>query len=245
MTFGFALIGGAFGAIIGSYLATIILRWPRGKSASSGRSACDHCDRTLGVADLVPIMSYMTVRGHCRSCGGAIDPLHPSVELAAAVIGMFAFGLFEPMPAAALALFGWILLPLMLLDWRHYWLPDRITVLLLVGGLFLGGWIGGVVFADRLIGAVAGGLFLFGLREAFRQLRGKEGLGLGDVKLVAAIALWLGWRALPILLLIAAGLGLLLALLTRGAPGRQYPFGTLLGISSLGIAFAQARGWSI
>ena len=87
-----ALIGGVAGAIIGSFLATLILRWPQGRGVARGRSACDGCGRVLGARDLVPLFSALVQRGRCRTCGARIDPLHGRVEAGCALIGALAVG---------------------------------------------------------------------------------------------------------------------------------------------------------
>lgn len=196
------------GAIVGSYLATILIRWPRGRSAATGRSSCDRCGRTLSAADLIPILAYVRMRGRCRTCGGAIDPRHPALEAAAAGIGLAA-ALAHPFPlAAATALFGWWLLILAALDAEHQWLPDRLTLPLWAAGLGLALLGLGPGLQDRLIGSIAGWGALFLIGAAYQMLRGRQGLGGGDPKLLGAIGAWLGWQPLPFVILLAALLGL-------------------------------------
>ncbi|HYI42846.1 MAG TPA: prepilin peptidase, partial [Sphingomicrobium sp.] len=110
MTFLIALAGAVLGAIVGSYVATLCLRWPRGAQASTGRSRCDACGRTLEPLELVPVLSALAARGRCRSCGARIDRFHLRVELAAAAIGALALLISPDLRGAALALFGWLLL---------------------------------------------------------------------------------------------------------------------------------------
>lgn len=230
---GLALLG----AVIGSFLATVALRWPAGRSALRGRSACDGCGRTLGAHELVPLASALIQRGRCRSCGAAIDPLHWQVEAAAAAIGAAA-GLVAAGPdALAGAAFGWLLLLLAAIDAREYWLPDPITALLVAAGLAAG--LAGVPpsLADRLIGGAAGFAALWLVAFGYRRLRGREGLGGGDPKLFGAIGLWLGWQMLPMVLLGAALVGLAVAALAamRGRDigwASALPFGTFLAIAA-------------
>lgn len=227
------------GLIVGSYVATLVLRWPTGAQATSGRSRCDRCGTTLRPADLVPLLSYVLRRGRCGACGARIDPLHWRVELAAAAIGGTAL-LLSPTPAgAALALFGWLLLPLALLDWRHFWLPDRLTGLLALVGLGLGGWVSQVDLVDRLIGGAAGFVSLWLLALAYRKARGRDGLGQGDPKLLGAIGIWTGWVALPSVMVIAATIGLGVAIARRRSATDKLPFGTLLAIGGWVIAAVQ------
>lgn len=224
------------GAVIGSFLATVAIRWPEGRSAARGRSACDGCGRTLTAAALVPLLSHAVQRGRCRSCGARIDPLHWQVELAAALVGLGAGLAADGMTAVAGAAFGWLLLLLAVLDLRAFWLPDRLTGLLAVAGL------GSVAVApplllDRLVGGAAGFASLWAIAAGYRRWRGREGMGGGDPKLLGAIGLWLGWRMLPMVVTAAAmiGLGAVLALAATGRPvdrHRALPFGTLLAAAA-------------
>ena len=119
------------GAIFGSFIATLVLRWPAGRSLA-GRSRCDGCDAPLGARDLVPLLSALRLRGRCRRCGAPIDPFHGRVELASALIGALALAVIPGISGWLWALFGWLLLPLALLDARHMWLPDPLNALLAV-----------------------------------------------------------------------------------------------------------------
>ncbi len=215
------ILGALAGLVAGSFLATLVLRWPRAERLS-GRSHCDGCGSRLRPRDLVPLLSFALAQGRCRACGAAIDWRHPAIEACAALIGALAL-LVVPGPAGfAGALLGWTLLALLVLDAEHFWLPDALTLPLLGAGLLLGAG----EPADRLMGAAVGGGALLGLALAYRGLRGREGLGLGDVKLMAALGAWLSLGLLGPLLLLAALLGLGLALLAAvrgklpGAGGR-------------------------
>lgn len=232
-----ALGGGVLGAIIGSFLATIVVRWPQGESVMHGRSRCDGCGRTLNGLELVPILSAVLQRGRCRSCGAAIDHDHFAVEVGAAAIGAAAFGFAPGLAGAGWAVFGWLLLALAALDLRHLWLPDRITAPLAGLGLAFGGITTGAWPLDRMIGAVAGFASLWLIAAGYRRWRGLEGMGLGDAKLLGAIGAWLGWQALPFVLLAASVIGLIAAALSGGlARDRAVPFGAAL-------AFGAVPGW--
>jgi leader peptidase (prepilin peptidase)/N-methyltransferase len=240
--------GTVLGAIVGSFLATVLLRWPAGQSALGGRSRCDGCRRTLAPAELVPVLSFAWNRGRCRACGVPIGRVHLLIELAAAVIGGVAFALVDPIAASVWAVLGWGLLLLAALDWRHFWLPDAMTLGLAVVGLALGGRIGAALPIDRLIGLAAGFGVLWAIARAYRAARNREGMGGGDPKLLGAIGAWFGWQALPFVLLAASALGLLLALVAaaRGRPvsaATALPLGTLLCIAALpGWLGARALG---
>ncbi|HET7816196.1 MAG TPA: prepilin peptidase [Sphingomicrobium sp.] len=216
------------GAIVGSFLATLIVRWPRGEQVTTGRSECDSCRRRLRPAELVPVLSGLASGGKCRSCGAPIDPTHMRIELAAAGLAALALALHPNAQGAAAAAFWLLLLAPAVLDARHYWLPDALTLAVGTGGLLIGGLATGVPLTERLIGGAAGlaGLWLIG--EGYRIARGRHGLGAGDPKLLGAIGLWTGWQALPTILLLAALAGLAAAVAQRRSRFDRMPFGTLL-----------------
>nr|WP_047167487.1 A24 family peptidase [Sphingomonas sp. Y57] len=240
--------GALLGVIFGSFIATIVVRWPRGRSAVRGRSACDGCGAALGPARLVPVFSYAIQRGRAACCNGRIDPVHPLAELLGGMIGALAIAAAPDLPQAiAGALFGWVLLTLALLDLRHFWLPNRLTAALTLAGLGVG--LAGLPpdLLDRLIGGVVGFLLLEVVRRGYRWLRGRDGMGGGDPKLFGAIGLWLGWRLLPIVLLGSALAGLATALLLSlvgrrlGATSRL-PFGPFLALGAWGVWIAAMAG---
>lgn len=240
------LIGAGAGLVAGSFLAALVTRWPRGESIARGRSCCDSCGRRLGLVDLVPLFGWACARGRCRACGARIDPAHPVMEAGCALVGALAFLLAPPVPALVLALGGWMLLALALLDWRHHWLPDALTLPFAALGLTLGEWVGLPPFADRCIGAAAGYGALFLIALGYRALRGRDGLGLGDAKLLGGIGAWLGWAPMPLVLLIASAGGLALAglMAARGQPiGRRtrLPLGTFLCAAALPAMAAALR----
>lgn len=230
------LLGG-LGAIFGSFIATIVVRWPEGRSVLHGRSACDACGVTLRPRDLVPLVSALLARGRCRRCGAAIDPRHWQIELMAVLIGVAA-GLVVPGPfALAGAVFGWLLLTLGALDVVAFWLPDVLTLTLAIGGVVTGALGVPPLLTDRLIGGGVGFVALWAVGAGYKALRGRTGLGGGDPKLLGAIGLWLGWRMLPTVVLFAALAGLGMAVLgaLRGRKttlADRMPFGALLAIAA-------------
>jgi leader peptidase (prepilin peptidase)/N-methyltransferase len=228
--------GVVLGAVVGSFLATLLIRWPKGEGAVTGRSRCDGCGRKLGPAELVPILSWLWLKGRCRSCGAAIDHRHVAIEIAAGLIGGAA-ALAHPLPLALVtALFGWCLLIVAALDAEHHWLPDRLTLPLIPAGL-AAGWAGfGPPLDQRLIGAATGFALLALIALGYRRLRGREGLGGGDPKLFAALGAWLGWPALPYVLLGAGLLGLAALALKRlrgeaVAATDRLPLGALMAVA--------------
>ncbi len=233
---GWPLALGILGLLIGSFLATLVIRWPQGRSVLGGRSMCDGCGRTLRAWELVPLASALVARGRCSGCGVAIDARHWQIELACGAIGAVS-GWAVPGPVgAAGAVFGWLLIALAALDVLEFWLPDALTATLAIAGL-ADGLIVPPGFSERLIGGAAGFASLWLIARGYRAWRRREGLGGGDPKLLGAIGLWLGWRMLPFLLLLASlvGLGVVLAAALRGKPMRatdRLPFGALMAIAA-------------
>ena len=230
------LLAGLIGLILGSFIATLVLRWPAGRSVL-GRSQCDGCGRPLRAWELVPLLSALLARGKCGRCGAGIDPFHSRVELVSGLIGVVGLALLPGTAGWLWALFGWLLLPLALLDARHFWLPDRLNLLLALTGLLLAGPMLGTTLLDRWIAAAVGGLGLAATAWAYRRARGAEGMGGGDPKLVAAIGCWLGWQALPLMLLLASLGGVVWALIAQRKGDqplgeRRVPFGLFACIAA-------------
>lgn len=232
--------GGLLGSILGSFIATLVIRWPEDRSVVHGRSACDGCGAPLSAWRLIPLLSYAVQRGRAACCDTTIARSHPLIEIAAAVIGGLSFAVAaDPLAALAGAIFGWLLLALALLDARHFWLPDRLTLALALAGLAAGAAGLPPALPDRLIGGAAAFVAFAAIRYGYRLIRHRDGMGGGDVKLFGAIGLWLGWRMLPFVLLGAALAGLLwgMAQLARGkrlTGTSSVPFGTCLALAAWG-----------
>lgn len=238
------MAGLCVGLAMGSFIATLAVRWPAGLSLA-GRSRCDQCGHRLGVAELIPLLSYLLQRGRCRQCGSAIDWRHPSTELAATAIGGVAL-LAIPGPAGFVAAgFGWTLLALVLLDSDHHWLPDALTLPLLGAGLLLGPGL----LTDRLLGAAIAGGTLLAVALTYRGLRGREGLGMGDVKLAAGLGAWVSMPLLPLLLLLATLVAFVALGLARLRGARldattRLPFGACLAVAGFPLHLLSVQpGW--
>ncbi|UUR08367.1 prepilin peptidase [Sphingomonas glaciei] len=228
--------GFLLGAIFGSFIATLCLRWPEGESVLRGRSTCDGCGRPIPPARLVPLLSAAWSRGGAACCGSAIDPFHTRVELAAALIGAVSLALAPSAQGLALAAFGWLLLPLFLLDRAHFWLPNPLTITLALAGFALAPLLDDVPLVERLASSLVAGLGLALIGWTYARLRSREGLGGGDPKLLAALALWLGAEGVVATLLGAALLGLAVALAQRRARDEALPFGAFLCLAAWLIA---------
>jgi leader peptidase (prepilin peptidase)/N-methyltransferase len=196
------LIGVA--VLVGSFLGVVIDRLPDGETIVAGRSRCARCDAVLTVRDLVPLASWLTLRGRCRHCGAWIGWFYPAVELAALAIAVVSVTVTRGYDAWVAAALGWWLLALGWIDWRRFILPDALTLPLIVLGLAAAWGLAPDELWDRLAGAVCGYLLLWGVAWLYRRLRGRDGLGLGDAKLLAAAGAWVGAGGLPSVLAGAA-----------------------------------------
>ncbi|GGB67978.1 prepilin peptidase [Blastomonas aquatica] len=229
------------GAILGSFIAALASRWPQDRSVMTGRSQCDACGVVLRPWQLVPVFSHLALRGRCASCRAPIGPDSLIIELIAAAIGAIALALHPGWTGVAIATFGWLLLPLAWLDLKHFWLPHALTATLVAGGMMTGLTGLGPDWTSRLIGAGAGFGLLGVIAFAYRQCRGREGLGGGDPLLLGAIGLWLGWQMLPLVLMIASGTGLAIALVlqqngTKLSGATRFPLGTLMAAAAWPVA---------
>jgi leader peptidase (prepilin peptidase)/N-methyltransferase len=237
-----AVIFGVVGAVVGSFVALVAVRLPAGRPIALARSACARCGAVLGPRELVPLLSFAVQRGRCRRCGVAICWRDPAVEAAAAAIGVVAaLTVADSRMAAAIAGLGWALLLLALLDADHFWLPSAVTLPLVAAGLGVTAWLAPADLPAHAIGAGAGYLSLAGVAAAYKAVRGRVGLGGGDAKLFAASGAWLGWAALPVVLLAAALSGIVVALLLwrRGLTATtRLPFGVFLTAATWIVALA-------
>jgi leader peptidase (prepilin peptidase) / N-methyltransferase len=232
------IILAVLGAIVGSFVGAAVLRVPAGRGIVTGRSSCDGCGTILGPLELIPILSFIGLRGRCRRCQTRIAIDQPIAELACAttaiLTGLYGDGLAD---IGLLAIFGWMLVALALLDLRHHWLPDALTLSLLLLGL-LRALLPGHDLQMSLLGVIAGYGVLELVRRTYRRLRGQEGLGGGDPKLYAAIGAWLGLTALPWVLLLAGLLGLAVAGV-RALRGHgvsrldSLPLGSLMAVAAI------------
>jgi len=177
------------------------------------RSACPSCGTLVAAHHNVPVISYLLLRGRCAHCQARISPRYPVIEASAATLALVVVWAFGPTWQAVAALpLTWTLLALAVIDIDRHLLPDSMTLPLMWAGLLLSlvPVDGGVLFTDArssLIGAAAGYLSLWGVYQLFKLATGKEGMGYGDFKLLAALGAWLGWQVLPLIILLSAAVG--------------------------------------
>ncbi len=199
------------------------------------RSACPHCGHAISALENIPLLSWLWLRGRCKGCGAPISARYPLVELLCGLLSLVVAWQLPAGPAQWSAIvLSWGLLALTFIDLDKMLLPDQLTLPLLWLGLLLNLQHTFVSLPDAVIGAVAGYLVLWSLYWGFKLLTGKEGMGYGDFKLLAALGAWLGWQALPLILILAslagAVVGISLMLLRRQAQGQPMPFGPWLAI---------------
>jgi leader peptidase (prepilin peptidase)/N-methyltransferase len=247
-----ALVAMLAGAAIGSFIGTALVRLPEGRSVLAGRSACDACAAPIAARDLVPLVSWLMLRGQCRHCGAAIGVWQPFAEIAGAVIGGAAVLLAPPGLALPAMLLGWQLLLLALIDAHHLWLPRPLTAILAASGAGFAGlraW-QEASFAPLAV-AAAGGLIgfvmLWGVARGYRMLRGREGMGGGDPPLLGAIGVWLGPMGVIGTVIGASLIGMVAALamlLARRplAADTALPLGTLMAAAGWAIFLVNGAG---
>ena len=194
------------------------------------RSRCPNCGHAITAVENIPVLSYLFLRGKCSACGTRISVRYPIVEFITALLSaVVAWKLGWGWPLAAALVLTWALVALTLIDFDHKLLPDSITLPLLWLGLLLSL---NTVFVDMrasIIGAAAGYLSLWSVYQVFKIVTGKEGMGFGDFKLLAAIGAWLGWQMLPVTILLSSLVGAVVGITLIVVRGRDrnipIPFG--------------------
>ena len=260
----FITISVIFGLLVGSFLNVVIYRMPKIMerewhnnclelqgleipeqpkfSISKPRSACPHCGHKITALENIPVISYLFLRGKCSSCQAKISPRYPLIEaLTGLLIGLVSwkFGY------SSLTLFAWLftfaLIALTFIDFDTQLLPDDITLPLLWLGLFVNLNSGFTDLKSAVIGAIAGYLILWSIYWVFKLVTGKEGMGYGDFKLLAAIGAWFGWQLLPAVILLSSIVGVIIGvgLIIYAKRGREVPmpFGPFLALGGIAALF--------
>src|SRR5271166_4362248 len=189
---------------VGSFLGLLIRRLPDGTPIARARSRCDACGATLRARDLVPILSWVAAGARCRYCRQPLGWFYPGVELAALAVAVVSVLIDGGQRAWLDCLLGWWLLTLGWIDLRSWLLPDALTLPLIIAGLAASFMFDPDQLVNRALGAALGYASLMTIEALYRALRGREGLGGGDAKLLAASGAWLGAAALPQVILLAA-----------------------------------------
>ena len=255
-----AVLAAVFGLLIGSFLNVVIHRLPVMMQRESDnyvahesgkplphterynlvvpRSACPQCQHQIGALENVPVISYLFLRGKCAACKTPISIRYPIVEiLTGALSGLLIWRFGSGWAGLASLVFVYLLIAMTFIDADTQLLPDDLTLPLLWIGLLLN--LSGlfVPLHDAVIGAAAGYLSLWAIYWAFKLLTGKEGMGYGDFKLLAALGAWLGWKMLPIIILfsslVGAAVGIALIVFARRGRDKPIPFGPYLAAAGL------------
>ena len=232
-----------FGLALGSFLNVCIYRIPLKKSIVHPPSSCPNCGAGIRFYDNIPVISYILLLGRCRQCHAPISFRYPLVELITGLLSVALFIKFGLSPNYILLfLFTASLIAIAFIDLQHKIIPDVISLPgILVGVVFSFFPSAGISPLEALIGVVGGGGFLFLVGTAFEKVTGREGMGGGDVKLLAMIGAWMGWKALPFIILISslsgAVLGGLSLAVSRQGMRSRIPFGPFLALGALVFLF--------
>lgn len=257
-----AFAAAIFGLCIGSFLNVVIHRLPRmmerewklqcaelnglpppieagpALSLAFPGSRCPHCGHQITALENIPVASYLWLKGRCSECRTPISPRYPIIEAATGLLSAFTAWHFGPTLTALFSLFFlWSLIALTFIDFDTQLLPDSITLPLLWLGLLFNLHGGFVSLSSAVIGAAAGYLVLWSVYWAFKLATGKEGMGYGDFKLLAALGAWMGWQMLPAIILLSslvgAVIGIVLIVLARHGKDVPMPFGPYLAGAGL------------
>jgi len=206
------------------------------------RSRCPSCGHAITVLENIPLLSYVALGGKCSACRARISVRYPIVEaMTGALTGYIAWHFGFTPAAAAAAFFTWTMIALAFIDLDTFYLPDDLTLPLVWAGLLFSLWGGFTDLPSAVIGAAAGYLLLWLVFWLFKLVTGKEGMGYGDFKLLAAIGAWLGWKILPLVILLSsfagAIVGVALMVLARRGRNVPIPFGPYLAIAGLVALF--------
>ena len=249
-----------FGLLFGSFLNVVIYRVPKMMQRESAnyvahesgqsvphtdrfnlmvpRSACPHCGHLITALENIPVLSYLALRGKCRQCKAPISPRYPLVELLTGVLSailVWRFGI--GLAGMAVLVFAYLLIAMTFIDVDTQLLPDDLTLPLLWLGLLvnLNGTF--VPLSEAVLGATAGYLCLWLIFWAFKLATGKEGMGYGDFKLLAALGAWLGWKMLPVIVLLSSAVGAIVGIglifLTKRGRNVPMPFGPYLAAAGM------------
>lgn len=227
-----------FGALVGSFLNVCIHRIPNGGSIAFPASHCPHCQEPIKPYDNIPILSYAVLRGRCRACGTGISPRYPLVELLGGLAAVSAVLAFGP-TAYALLIFAFLaaLIVITFIDLDHQIIPDAISIPGIFVGFAAALLFGHPTWLASLIGILLGGGILWLVAAGYEWLTGREGMGGGDIKLLAMIGAFLGWRAVPVTILLASLLGSIIGVSLMAVRGRDskmaIPFGPFLAAAAV------------
>ncbi len=254
------IILGVLGLLIGSFLNVVIYRLPKMMQRESDnyvahesgkelphperynlilpRSACPHCGHQITALENIPVISYLVIGGKCTSCKAPISKRYPIIEAITGALSAFMIWHFgSGLAGLGAMVFVWFLVAMTFIDADTQLLPDDLTLPLLWGGLLLNIFSTFTSLESAVIGAAAGYLSLWAVYWLFKLATGKEGMGYGDFKLLAALGAWMGWSMLPLIILLSSAVGAIIGIsmiaLGKLGKGKPIPFGPYLAIAGL------------
>ena len=247
----FLIVAAVLGLSVGSFLNVCIYRLPRGESVLRPRSRCPKCQRSLTWYENIPVVSWLILRARCGGCGARISAQYPAIEIVTALLWVLIVWMTPPgwLLASRLVL-ATALIVLFMIDLEHQLLPNAITLPGIVAG-FLFSLVTQPGPVDSLIGIVVGGGVLYAIAAAYYLLRKEEGMGMGDVKMLAMVGAFLGWQQVLLTLVLSsfagAVIGLAVMSLQRGTLRYALPFGTFLAVGTLiaMLAGEQILAWYV
>lgn len=233
-----SIIALVLGMVVGSFLNVCICRMPKDESIVSPPSHCPQCSYQIKWYDNIPLLSYLLLRGKCRGCSAHISLQYPLVESLNGILTLFLFLRFGLTPVfAAFFLFCSALVVITFIDIEHQIIPDEISLPGIVIGFLFSFFLKGHSWVNSLVGILAGGGSLLLVAYCYQLLTGKEGMGGGDIKLLAMMGAFLGWKAVPFIIfsssLIGSIVGVSMMLLQKKDSKLAIPFGPYLAIGAL------------
>ena len=232
----FSLIGLAYGLIVGSFANVCIARLPKKESVMFPASHCPHCNTPIAATDNIPVLSYLLLGGKCRHCKEKISPIYPAIEL---VTGLLTAAVFYRFGFSWECLIFAIVVPTLviitMIDIEHQIIPDVITLPGIIFGLAAGSYLNG--WFDSVMGLVVGGGLFWLLAEGYFRMRGKMGMGGGDIKYIAAAGALMGWVQVLFIIFVGALTGGIFGGIGMGVKKLDFlsriPFGPFLALATL------------
>jgi leader peptidase (prepilin peptidase) / N-methyltransferase len=236
------LLAALGGLAIGSFLTVCIHRLPRRESIATPGSRCPTCGTPIRWRHNIPLVSYLTLGGRCAACGERVSWMYPVVEFATAILFVAHYAVVGLQPLLVVRLlFTALLVALFFIDLKHRLLPNVLTIPGILAGLVASAWLP-PGWVSAVIGAITGGGVLWLIGEAYERVRGEEGMGLGDVKMLAMIGAFLGWPLMLVTMVLAsvAGASAGVVLVATGRASLRYalPFGCFLAVAALVASLA-------
>jgi len=236
------IVAFVFGALIGSFLNVCIWRIPEEKSIVFPSSHCPKCGKSIRPFDNIPVLSWLILRGRCRDCGEPISPRYPLVEILTALLSLAMFWQYGPsLEYLAAFLFAAVLVVITFIDFDHQIIPDVISLPGIPVFFLLAVFVMGIGFVESILGILIGGGFLYLIAVGYELLTKREGMGGGDIKLLAMIGAFVGWKGVLFTIFVASLSGSLagLALMLHSHEGMKLavPFGPFLAVGALGYLF--------